>query len=116
MIVVGIGGFFGAICRYILGLWLTPKWSTRFPMTTWLINSSGSFALGVLTSIDLSKSLALLLATGFLGAYTTFSTFGFETIRLIEFKLYKCALIYIGCSVIIGILFAWLGYTIGCYL
>lgn len=112
MILVGIGGFFGAICRYLLGQWLTPKWNSLFPFPTWLINCSGSFALGVLAGLELSQTLWLLFATGFLGAYTTFSTFGYETIRLLDQKHYRYAVLYASSSVLLGIVFAGLGFLI----
>lgn len=112
MIFVGIGGFFGAICRYCLGLWISPKVKTAFPVATWIINGSGSFALGVLFRLSLPTSLWLLLATGFLGAYTTFSTFSFEAIQLLSQKQYKFAASYILSSVILSILFAGFGILV----
>lgn len=110
MIFVGIGGFFGAICRYLIGQWLTPTLQTHFPLTTWLINISGSLALGIFAKIELPTSIYLLMTTGFLGAYTTFSTFGYETIQLWQSKRYKTAAIYVMSSIIIGIIAAAIGY------
>lgn len=104
MILVGIGGFFGAICRYCLGLWISPRVKTYFPVATWMINGSGSFALGILFGLALPTSLWQLLATGFLGAYTTFSTFSFESIQLFQQKQYKLAVWYIISSVLLGII------------
>lgn len=117
MLLVGIGGIFGAISRYLFGKWLTSKTSTKFPFGTWFINISGSFVLGLLAVLHLGHVISdwvwLLLGTGFLGAYTTFSTFGYETIKFLEKKDNKNAVIYVSTSVIFGIIFAWIGGVIG---
>lgn len=112
MILVGIGGFLGAITRYLIGQWLTPKLSTSFPLTTWLINISGSLVLGILAGLQLPTTLWLFFATGFLGAYTTFSTFGYETLYLIKQKHTRIAIFYVFSSVLVGILFAWFGFLL----
>lgn len=86
---VGIGGFFGAILRYVLGLWIGQMWGRSFPLGTFFINISGSFFIGFLMTIFTERFVAnpqwrLLLVVGFLGSYTTFSTFEYETDRLIK--------------------------------
>jgi CrcB protein len=82
-LVVGAGGFAGAIARYALGVWFDSFWRRPFPMATFAINISGCFVIGLFLSLALVRTpdptLRLLVATGFLGAYTTFSTFEFET-------------------------------------
>jgi len=85
---VGVGGFLGANARYFVGGWVATRVGSIFPYGTLLINASGSFVLGVLmglveTSI-VSPTVRLGLGIGFLGAYTTFSTFSYETLRLVE--------------------------------
>jgi CrcB protein len=87
LLLVGIGGFAGAVARYGLSLLVATFWARPFPLGTFLINVSGSFALGLFVAyaagrIDLDPAWRLLVATGFLGAYTTFSTFEYETERL----------------------------------
>jgi len=85
---IGLGGFLGANARYFIGGWVATRVGSIFPYGTLLINASGSFVLGVLmglveTSI-VSPTVRLGLGIGFLGAYTTFSTFSYETLRLAE--------------------------------
>lgn len=87
--VVAIGGALGAMARYGVAVVLAPFWSSQFPLATFLINVSGSFILGFFTTFAVEKSSIeplwrLLVATGFVGAYTTFSTFEYETQRLVE--------------------------------
>ena len=86
---VGIAGFFGAIARYSLGGFLAQRTHSGFPWETFVINVSGCFALGFLFALLTERflphpTLRIALTVGFLGAYTTFSTFAFETMRLAE--------------------------------
>src|SRR3954470_11065044 len=89
-ILVGLGGFVGANARFLVGRGVASAFDTGFPLGTFLINVSGSFLLGILgavaaqkTSAD-SDALRLALGVGFLGAFTTFSTFEFETHSLLS--------------------------------
>ncbi|NEU32507.1 fluoride efflux transporter CrcB [bacterium LRH843] len=113
MLVVGLGGMLGAAFRYVLGKWIMSKTSSLFPFSTWIINISGSFALGMIAVLHaqnlIPDSLWLLMGTGFLGAYTTFSTFGYETIQMLERQEKKNAITYVLTSVLLGILSAWVG-------
>lgn len=117
MLLVGIGGVLGAIARYVLGKWITSKANSQIPVGTWLVNMSGSLLLGFLAVLHIEKvvdhEVWLMVGTGFLGAYTTFSTFGYETIQLIQKNNKKIALLYVIFSVILGIIFAWIGGLIG---
>ena len=90
LIVVGIGGFFGAIARYLLSLWtdnlLMPRWGA-FPYGTLLVNVIGSFGLALFGAwfsgrAGMSPQLRLLVGAGFFGAFTTFSTFANESVAL----------------------------------
>lgn len=89
-LLVGIGGFVGAIARFMVGRWTAVLIETRFPLGTFVINISGSFLLGVLGTLVVDRvfpsadALRLALGIGFLGAFTTFSTFEFETHALLE--------------------------------
>ncbi len=78
----------GAPLRYIVDLSIGARAEGAFPWGTFAINTTGSFALGVLTGLGLyhafPKTPRVVLGTGFCGAYTTFSTFTFETVRLVE--------------------------------
>jgi fluoride exporter len=87
--VVAIGGALGAVARYAVTLLVARFWMGAFPLATFLINVSGSFILGFFTTFVVEKSTLdpiwrLLVATGFVGAYTTFSTFEYETQALTE--------------------------------
>lgn len=87
--IIGIGGFIGAITRYALAAWIGQRWGRSFPMGTFIINVSGSFLIGLIMSLLTDRFVTnpywrLLLVVGFLGAYTTFSTFEFETSNLLK--------------------------------
>ncbi len=84
---VGAGGFFGAIARYLVNLAVLRVWSAPFPLGTLIINVTGSFVLGWFSTwaaarAGLDPAWRLFVGTGFVGAYTTFSTFEYETRRL----------------------------------
>ncbi|PFO08501.1 fluoride efflux transporter CrcB [Bacillus sp. AFS076308] len=117
MLFVGIGGILGAIMRFQLGKWIAAKTSVAFPFGTFIINITGSFVLGFLAVLHLGKEISewiwLLCGTGFLGAYTTFSTFGYETIQMLQKRETKNAALYVSISVFFGIIFAWVGSIIG---
>jgi CrcB protein len=89
-VLVGLGGFIGANARFVVARLVGAIFETRFPLGTFVINISGSFLLGVLGTIVTQKalpnseSMRVALGVGFLGAYTTFSTFAFETHALFD--------------------------------
>jgi CrcB protein len=103
---VGAGGFAGAIARYAIAAWLDSFWRRPFPLATFAINVSGCFLLGLFLSIAATRSvdpaLRLLIATGFLGAYTTFSTFEYETHQLTEQGAMAWAAANVVASVAVG--------------
>lgn len=116
---VGLGGIFGALSRFLLGKWVMSRATTTFPLATWFINLSGCFVLGLLAFLHVHSALPewgwYLLGVGFLGAYTTFSTFGYETIQLMEKKDYRNASVYLVSSVLLAILFASIGSLLGSF-
>jgi CrcB protein len=88
-LVVAVGGALGAMSRYGVALLVAAFWRSDFPLATLLINVTGSFILGFFTTFAAERTALdpmwrLLVATGFVGAYTTFSTFEYETQRLTE--------------------------------
>lgn len=113
LIFVGIGGALGSLTRYQLGRALSPKSGTTFPVGTFLINITGAILLGYITGLDTDKNIYLLIGDGFLGAYTTFSTFMFEGFHLFKNKKMLNALTYISSSLFFGFLGFLLGYIIG---
>lgn len=87
---VGLGGFLGANARYFLGRWAADWFGIGFPWGTLIINVSGSFLLGIIATlvnlklVPFGDHLRLTIAIGFIGAYTTFSTYEFESHALLE--------------------------------
>lgn len=110
---VGIGAFFGAISRFGLGSWINKRYPMKFPIATFLVNMLGSFLLGFIIGNGLPEVWQLSLGTGFMGAFTTFSTFKLENIQLYLTKHAKTALIYIGISYTFGIGLAFIGMKLG---
>lgn len=97
------GGAAGSLTRYILGKLIAQKAKGNFPLGTFIINISGAFLLGVLSTLNPTKNVYLFAAEGFLGGYTTFSTFMYEGFTLISSNKRLNAFIYITCTVITGI-------------
>jgi len=115
---VGIGGFAGAIARFALGSYIGNRFGSRFPYGTFVINISGSFLIGfVLTMLaqrfDLSPNWRYLIPIGFIGAYTTFSTFEYETLRTVQDGQILMAFANVSLSVIVGFAAVWLGVVAG---
>jgi CrcB protein len=114
---VGVGGFVGANARYFLGVWVATRLGTTFPYGTFIINSTGSFILGLIMGIleghVLAPAVRLTAAIGFVGAYTTFSTWTYETLRLIENGSWQLAAANAVGSLLVGIGAAIAGITTG---
>jgi CrcB protein len=107
-LIIGIGGFLGANARYLVGSWIAARYGVSFPYGTLVINVSGSFILGFLLVLISERILVhpnwrLFFATGFLGAYTTFSAFSAESLALIQERAYHLALANMVGSVILGV-------------
>lgn len=119
MLLVGIGGFAGSVARYLLGAWMgTGPGHGRFPLATFLINVSGCLLVGLLAAIaDRSSAftpqIRLLLITGLLGGFTTFSAFGLETTQLLRRGEVSTALVYSIASVLVGVAAVWIGFRAG---
>ncbi|MBN8201656.1 fluoride efflux transporter CrcB [Bacillus sp. NTK034] len=113
VLLVGIGGFFGAISRLWVSQVINTRIVSRFPAATLVINLIGSLLLGILVGSGIEGSLFLLLGTGFMGAFTTFSTFKLEAIQLHIDKRKKELILYNVLSYGGGILLALLGIELG---
>lgn len=117
-LIVGLGAFLGANCRYLVGGWAADRWGVAFPYGTMIINLSGSFVIGLFLTLIGERFVAppglrLFFAVGFLGAYTTFSTFTFESLALIQSRSYLLAGSNLIGSVVLGMLAVWAGAIIG---
>ncbi len=112
-LVVGTGGFIGANARYWVGVWAVQRWGKAFPYGTILINVLGCFILGLFAT--LASRLAwndhwrLLVAVGFVGAFTTFSTYEYETFQLAE----QGSLLRAGLNVVVSLMVGFLAVLVG---
>src|SRR5215213_6130492 len=100
VLLVGAGGFLGANCRYFMIGAITARVGTVFPFGTLLVNVAGSFAIGALMTVladrsALSPAWRLLLVVGFLGGYTTFSSYSFEAVTLANQGFWLRAFTYV---------------------
>ncbi|MGH2506614.1 MAG: fluoride efflux transporter CrcB [Ktedonobacteraceae bacterium] len=117
-LMVGIGGFLGAIARFWVGGYVTNRMGTGFPYGTFIINCSGSFLIGFIVTVLAEKAhwsanWRYLIPIGFIGAYTTFSTFEYETLRTIQDGEFLIAGLNVGLSVVIGFISVWFGVVTG---
>ena len=108
LLLVGAGGFLGAISRCLVDGWVATATGGSFPWGTLVVNLSGSFLLGLLFALSverglLSPALRAPVLIGFIGAYTTFSTLTLETWRLVEDGSYVSAFANVGGSMILGL-------------
>ena len=115
---VGLGGFVGANARYLLSGWVASRFGATFPYGTYVINVTGSFVLGFFLAFAedrawVAPSLRLLFAVGFVGGYTTFSTFEYESIRLLQQRELLIAGLYLIGSVLTGGIAVVLGMALG---
>ncbi|HET6514785.1 MAG TPA: fluoride efflux transporter CrcB [Thermodesulfovibrionales bacterium] len=116
-LIIGIGGFLGAIARFALASYVGERWGRSFPLGTFVINVSGSFLIGLLMALFTERFMVnpqwrLLLVVGFLGAYTTFSTFEFETGNLLKDGEIMLATLNIVLSVMLGFVALKLGQVL----
>jgi fluoride exporter len=110
------GGMVGAPARYLADRAIAARRDSVFPLGTFAVNMAGSLVLGFLIGVQrhlgLPPAVFALLGTGFCGGLTTFSTFGYETLRLLEDgALSEAGLSVLG-SLVVGVLLAWLGYLL----
>lgn len=114
---VGIGGFLGSIARHVVATYIGSRYGVRFPYGTFVINISGSFLVGFVVALlartTASQYWRYLIAIGFIGAYTTFSTFEYETLRAVQDGQLTTGLLNVALSVIVGFMAVWAGVAIG---
>lgn len=109
-IAISLGAIAGALTRYYLNLWLLQKLGTQFPYGIFFINVTGCLGMGFLATLATARipwfgpELQILLTVGFLGSYTTFSTYGLDTVKLWQADRWASAGLYAIGSAVLGIL------------
>lgn len=114
ILVVGLGGFLGAISRYGISSYIDRVFGKSFPAGTLVVNVLGCFIIGLLMTLVEderfpNKTLQLLIITGLLGSLTTFSTFGHQSLDLIRKGSFSVAFLNVVCNIIVGFLAVGLG-------
>ena len=105
--VVTVGGGLGSVARFLITALVQPRAPLDFPAATFIINVVGSYLIGLFAQMGvdtavLSPEARFFLTTGFCGGFTTFSTFSYETLQLVEDNRYAAAALYIGASVVLA--------------
>ena len=116
MLLLSVGGALGVNARYFMGMWVSRWAGQQYPWATFAINVSGSFAIGFLTMLLghwlPHQNARLLVITGFLGGYTTYSTFAFESQTLWERGEKAASVSYMASTLVTGFLAVWLGVAL----
>lgn len=117
VVLIGLGAAVGANARFFMSEWALARWGSGFPYGTMLINVLGSLLIGVVLALAqvsplITQPVRLLLVTGLLGGFTTFSTFSFEAYTLLSKGRVLAALGYAGSSVVLGLLGVALGVAL----
>lgn len=120
ILLIGIGGFVGANLRYWLGGWIAARFGVLFPIETMCINIAGSFLLGLFMTLALhytwSPEWRQAIAIGFIGSFTTYSTYEYESLRLLQEGLWLKAMLNLFGSLVLGLIAVALGVALGRWL
>ena len=111
LVIIALGGALGAVSRFLVGNAVSKSIGSALPYGTFVINVVGCFAMGLLMTIIVDRELLpaawrLFLCVGFLGGFTTFSSFGYEALMLLTEGRLLAALAYVGGSVVLGLVAA----------
>jgi CrcB protein len=117
IILVGIGGLLGSVARYLVAVLLAGQTAGTFPFATLAVNVAGCFLIGLIFALSdrgnvLSPEWRVFLTTGFCGGFTTFSTFSYESLRLMQDGEYLYVASYILISVVVGLAATFLGIAL----
>jgi CrcB protein len=115
-IAVAVVGGIGAVARFLADGWVGTRLGSELPLGTFTVNVSGSFLLGLLDGLALSGNAMIIVGTAMIGAYTTFSTWMFETHRLAEDGEFGLAALNVGVSIVVGFAAVVLGHLVGKHL
>ncbi|MCR8641849.1 fluoride efflux transporter CrcB [Paenibacillus sp. N1-5-1-14] len=107
-----VGGFCGAIARYKLASFISKRFPSKLPYGTLSVNILGSFALGCMWGVAAIEPVKLGFGTGFLGAFTTFSTIQLDSVKLLRGRGKRNFILYTLFTYVIGIGFAFIGYMV----
>ncbi|MGN6253003.1 MAG: fluoride efflux transporter CrcB [Marmoricola sp.] len=110
---IAVLGGLGAVARFTLDTAIVRRTTSAFPVGILTVNVTGAFLLGLLTGLALPDDVALVLGTGFVGAYTTFSTWMLQTRMLLEERHVVVPVLNVALSVVLGLLAAWAGLQVG---
>jgi fluoride exporter len=117
IIAIGLAGAVGAVARYSAGRFIAERITSQFPLGTFLINITGAFCIGLVFALTtqklISPTLQSIMATGFLGGYTTFSTMSWEGTQMARAGSNTRSLLYFGCTFLFGLSACILGLMIG---
>jgi CrcB protein len=114
---ISLGAVAGALCRYYFGVWLTQFFGNAFPYSTLFINITGCFVMGFFATFSLMRvitihpDIRLMVTTGFLGSYTTFSSYELDTTKLLARSL-ESDLLYWGGTALLGLISLQLGVAL----
>lgn len=114
LLLVGLGGAAGSILRSLFAIWFK---HSSFPLATLLVNIIGSLVIGMVIAVSLRNSSfdanwRLFLATGLCGGFTTFSAFSAEGLQMLQQQRYGLFVLYVGGSLLLGLLATWLGFSL----
>jgi fluoride exporter len=117
-LMIAIGGGLGSVLRFWVGGVVSGKMGTRFPYGTFVINCTASFLIGFIITLLTDKThwspnLRFLIPIGFIGGYSTFSTFEYETFRVVQEGEFLIAFLSVILSVVVGFVAVWLGAIAG---
>jgi CrcB protein len=116
IILVGVGGFLGSVFRYLVTILLARQFTTSFPLGTLTVNIVGCFLIGILFALSekgnlLTPEWRIFLTTGFCGGFTTFSTFSYESIRLLQ----DGEILYLSLNVIVSVVIGFASTYLGMF-
>jgi len=114
IIAVAVGGSIGATARYLVSVWAAERFGADFPYGTLIVNVVGCFIIGIFMTVTTERFIVnpywrLLITVGFVGGLTTFSSFSYETFRVLEDSNMIMALYNIGLNLLLGFVATWIG-------
>lgn len=117
ILLVGLGGGIGAITRYLVSVWAAQKYGSEFPYGTLLVNLAGCLIIGLFMQLVTDRIIVnpywrMLVTVGFLGGLTTFSSFSYETVKLVGDGELALAFYNVAANTVLGLMATWVGITI----